>query len=132
VPLKNGEKVCVQKGCTSDSSCKFQNPPHICAPPQSGVRYCVPGQLPGTLGFGARCDETQANYRCQSGLVCIKLTGATWGHCTKKCTTNSSCPTSPSGSRCVATSAVTNYCLFPCTSCPTGLKCNTSVNYCFP
>ncbi|TNE44658.1 MAG: hypothetical protein EP343_28780 [Deltaproteobacteria bacterium] len=131
ISLSGGGGACLQTGCTSNANCSYAY--HSCIQDSNlGTKACYPDPIPGPLTFGKKCNPSVPAERCQRGLTCLGLQNATNGFCTVDCTSSVACPSSPSGSTCVQINATQSACLFPCTSCPTGLQCNTSVNYCFP
>ncbi len=133
ITLSSGMGACLQTGCTSTSQCRYTNPPHRCITNSSGGKSCYPEPLPGPRTFGQVCNFSTVSTRCVRGLTCLTVPNATRGFCSKDCTSSGSCPSSPSGAQCTKINTQgTKMCLFGCTRCPSGLKCNTQYNACFP
>jgi len=93
---------------------------------------CWPKPPAGTAKYGEKCRSSSSNKTelCVSGLICVTVqTGATFGFCSKRCSSNSDCLTAKNASgktvssTCVASAKL---CAFSCSSandCPKGLKC---------
>jgi hypothetical protein len=123
----------LQSGCTSDAQCQYPN--HQCVNDSTlGTNICAPKPQTGPVAYAGVCDPNISTKRCQSGLFCLRLQGASTGFCSRTCT--STCPSASAGTaQCVQISAGQNACLIACTSsCPTGLRCQAvgSSNFCFP
>jgi hypothetical protein len=85
--------------------------------------------LPGPIGYGGICNINKIETRCQKDLICLYLSGGD-GFCSQFCT--SACP---SGAACreIQIDNQKKYaCIFPCTACPSGLKCYQQYDACFP
>lgn len=132
VSLSSGTGACLQTGCTSSTQCLYTD--HACVNDSNlGTTACYPLASPGPVGFGGVCAYGNVATQCQKGLTCLGLQTASNGFCSHDCTNTGTCPGSPSGAQCVTiNSSGQKACLFPCTSCPSSLKCNTTYNYCFP
>jgi len=138
ISLQNGTGACIQAGCTSDAQCTYNN--HICVQDQTlQANICAPKPKPGPVAFAGVCNPAVANQRCQAGLFCLYLNGATTGHCSMICTGSGrgNCPSTSRGTtQCVVlNSQGQRACVITCTSsCPSGLSCQTvsGTFLCFP
>ena len=123
----NGSSGACLQNCSKDSDCRYAN--HQCAG-NPGSRFCGPKPASGPIGFGGVCQPSVATKRCRSGLFCLTAPNATSGICSQVCT--SSCPSSPRGAVCGQINTTTKACVFPCTSCPSGTRCNSTYRMCLP
>ncbi|MCK6511964.1 hypothetical protein L6R29_18640 [Myxococcota bacterium] len=88
---------------------------------------------PGPMAYGENCAPSNANQRCQAGLICLTFPNDTIGICSRQCNT-SSCP---SGSRCETINSTTGdrACFVNCTTvanCLAAQRCDSRINACYP